>query len=290
MPQLSVHMAVRNGAENLKSAVTSTLLAMPRDSELLVLDDASTDHPELILSGVRDRRLRYIRRESSQGIGVARQIMLLETDSEYVATMDADDICLPWRFSAQLPHLHRKADMVFSPVVRFSVDPLRIRVGLPLPIASRAMALHLLIHNLLSNPTMVARRAVVVDSGGYRNASAEDYDLWLRALARNARLVRTSLPGIAYRHHASQTSRPDSFRAQALSESELRDAYTKFCAQSFGVVPTWLDSLWSTGSNAEVFKDLKPVIDLVRMRARDLPVLQRYVLWRTLRLLDMRRG
>ena len=53
MPQLSVLIPVKDGMPYLKSTVASTLRAMPRDSELLVLDDGSTDGTEAFLAGVQ---------------------------------------------------------------------------------------------------------------------------------------------------------------------------------------------------------------------------------------------
>lgn len=289
MPQLSVHLAVKDGADTLELAVSSTLRALPRDAELLVLDDASRDDPMAALSGISDPRLRVMSSSRSSGIGAARQLMLDSTDSHYVATMDADDITLPTRFRSQLRVLESKADFAFSPIIGFWNGTRRIRPGLPLPITADAMPLHMLVHNLLCNPTMTARREAVVQAGGYRGITAEDHDLWLRALANGLRLVRTALPLLAYRHHERQTSMQRGFLGEAFADPRLRQAYAEFVDRQFGVVPTWVDALWSDESGtSRMTRELAPLKALLDRRSKDLPASQRAVLARTVRHLDVR--
>lgn len=268
----------------------SVLASLPRDGEVFIIDDASSDDPATALARIRDPRVRMERNEESTGVGAARQRMLERTDSEFVATMDADDISLPGRFPRQLRSLER-SDFVFSSIVRFRTGRRRLRPGLPLGITADAMPLHLLVHNLLCNPTMAARRSAVVASGGYRPVRAEDHDLWLRALARGFRLSRLGMPVLAYRQHDAQTSHQQGWLKRALDETDLRDAYTGFVMSRFGVEPTWLDALWSMESGTEpVRRSLEPLGALISERSSTLTPIQRFVLSRTTRHLAARRG
>lgn len=289
MPLISVHLSVKDSASTLRRAVASTLASLPRDGELVVLDDASSDDVPGALRHIRDTRLRIERNDVSAGLGAARQRLLDMTDSRYVAIMDADDISLPRRFPVQLRALRAGADLVFSPVISFWEGENRVRPGLPAPITAEAMPLHLLVHNLLCNPTMAARREAVVSAGGYRTVPAEDHDLWLRALASGHRMVRTTRPLLMYRHHARQTSGDPQFVRQAFADPRLRQAYRTFTQRRFGIEPTWLDALWSAESRTEWMREeLTPLVLLLDERSRRLDPLQRAVLSRTTRLLTMR--
>lgn len=186
MPRLSVHMAARNSEATIERAIRSTLAALPKDAELVVGDDASSDGTADRVLAIVDPRLRLLRRSRSEGIGPARQHLLDTTDSEFVATMDSDDVCLPWRFRTQLPRLERSVDLCFTSVVSFREAAgrvSRVRPGLPLRIDARALPLHLLVMNMLHNAAMAARRATLVEAGGYRHVLGEDHDLWLRVIA-----------------------------------------------------------------------------------------------------------
>lgn len=235
MPRLSVLMTARNAAATVKVAVASTVTALPRDAEMVVLDNGSVDGTGEVAATVRDKRLRVMREPTDIGYATARQQLLEATDSDVVAVMDADDVCLPWRFVHQFAYL-RRADMVVSPVIRFSTDPLRLRPGMPVPITATAMPLHLMIGCPLSHPTLLARRATIDSLGGYRTTPAEDYDLYLRAIVSGRRLMRTGLPCIGYREHADQVSRDPTFADRIHSDQAFRDVFSTFMIDEFGGV------------------------------------------------------
>ena len=285
MPLITVLMPVRDGVETLPGALSSTLSALPRDAEIAVLDDASTQDVGGILHAWREAPIRYFRSDVPLGVGGSLHYLTERTDREYVFRMDSDDIVLPGRFVLQLRQLRAGMDIVFSPIVAFSAAPRRVRPGLPLPITPEAMPLHLLIHNPLCHPTMAARRAAVERAGGWRALRAEDHDLWLRALARGLRLARGSLPVLAYRHHAGQLSAQADFIKTSFAELDLRESYMEFVRHRFHVEATWLSRLWEADGDSS---ELEPLRELVAREGRALGPLQRLVLTRTTRLLEGR--
>lgn len=290
MPLLSVIMPARDAETTLVAAVTSVLRALPRDSEFVIMDDASEIPVEESLADQLDPRIRILRHGRPAGVGASLKELLDTTDSKTVARMDADDITLPWRFSHQLAVLAgARADIVFSPIVRFSTARRTIRPGWPLPITAEAMPLHLLIHNPLCHPTMTANRSALVAAGGYRAVVAEDHDLWLRALATGQRLLRTAYPTLAYRQHKSQLSTGDGFIAAAHADPRLRASYREFVYRRFGVEATWLDALWCGRSgDRDVITGLKPLRTLSDRHTKQLSPIQRMVYQNTRRLLDER--
>lgn len=290
MPLLSVLLPVKDSARTLPAAVSSTLRALPKDAEIVILDDGSRDDPQGALGSIVDSRIRLLRMDPSLGVGAGLQYLLDHSDSLYVARMDADDITFPGRFILQTRALQRGADFVFSTIVKFSDGVRTVRPGLPLPISPAAMPLHLLVHNLLCHPTMMARRDAIVAAGGYRRTAAEDYDLWLRALTQGARMARLATPLLAYRHHGKQVSKQAGYTAQATSDPQLRDAYRGFVQGCFEANPTWLNALWgSKPEHADSQQDLAPLRDLIESRSEPLSPGQRLVLSHTAKLLKMRR-
>lgn len=205
MPRLSVLLPVKDGATTIGSAVRSTLRALPRDAELLVIDDGSTDGTGRILGAIGDRRVRVLRHETPQGVAGSLNHGLEVTDSELVGRMDADDLTLPWRFRLQLPALH-EADLVFGSMLLIDGAGRPAGLSSPWPVRPAAAALHLLFENPFAHPTMVGRRTALTAAGGYRATKVEDYDLWLRAVRTGARLRKLSAPVLAYRRHAGQAT------------------------------------------------------------------------------------
>ena len=203
MPRLSVILPVKNGEKFLRRAVSSTLRALPRDAELVVLDDGSTDSTPSILAEYGDRIVVH-QNHGSRGLAQGLNYLLQVTDSEFVARMDADDVCLPWRFRRQLA-LTRIADLVFTAIVFVNGHGVPARPDLAGPIGPDAAVLHLVLASCFSHPTMLARRSSLPEEG-YRELAAEDYDMWLRVAASGGRIVRDPLPGLLYRRHREQVS------------------------------------------------------------------------------------
>lgn len=241
MPRISVLMPVRNGAQTVGTAVRSTLRAMTKDSELVVWDDASTDDTRTVLARIDDPRLRVLESSVDIGPGAALRELCARSDSELVARMDADDVCLPGRFALQTAEMARgRADMLFAPVLRFRTRPFRVSASSPTAISAAAMPLHLAVMCMLSHPTMMATRTAIETSGGYRATLAEDYDLWLRACTAGMRLERMAVPIIAYRRHAGQLSFADGYRSRAHTEPLLVESYRRFIDVRFGIRSEWV--------------------------------------------------
>ncbi len=223
---ISVLLPVHNGESTIGRAVRSTLAALGADSELLVLDDASTDRTPQVLSDFADSRLRVI--TATEGVGVARGLnrLLKASTGQWIARMDADDVVLPGRFARQSRVLGRGGlDVTFTNVCywyphrRYAVPPS------PVPIGPEEFGLYLMLRNPVSHPAMMARREALVEVGGYRKVPSEDYDLWLRLGAAGAQMNRTILPGLLYRIHPHQVTASQQWRTASWRDEQTLAAY-----------------------------------------------------------------
>lgn len=218
-------MPAYNAEGTIRSAVITTLRAMPTDAQLIVLDDKSTDDTLAVLSTISDKRLRIIEGRVNVGGGNARNRLLREADSEFVASMDADDLTLPWRFSVQMRSL-QSVDVVFSSAIRFGERARRTRLSSPLPLTSAEFPAALLFHCPVWQSSLAARRSVVEEVGGYQPMRfAQDYDLWLRIALAGARMCRLALPVFAYRQSSTQVTQTPGYIDVVRSDERLRTSY-----------------------------------------------------------------
>ena len=231
MPRLSVLVPARNSAATIDAALRSTLRAMPADSELVVLDDASEDRTADVIGRIPDPRLKLLRNSEQGGVAAGLNRMIGATDSELVARLDADDVVLPWRFRTQLRALDR-ADVVFTTV--FDWRGSRLRPPAPVALAPDAVGLHLLVTNPVSHPTMLARRSALTAVDGYRDVPAEDYDLWLRLELARFRQTRLALPTLAYRIHERQVTASSDWRNASWHAPEVAQAYAELAERLLG--------------------------------------------------------
>ena len=234
-------MPAYNAETTVRLAVSSTLRAMPRDSELLVLDDKSTDNTLGVLESIRDPRLRILVADQNFGGPASRRRLLAESDSEILASIDADDVTLPWRFSQQEKALEF-ADVIFSSAIRFDSAKesaskvwaqlpraMRIRPSSTVPIQPGEFPSALLFHNPVWHPSLFARRSAIERVGGYNESrhGADDWELWLRMAKSGIRMYRMALPVIGYRESPNQASRSPEHWAAVRGDSALRCSYVE---------------------------------------------------------------
>jgi glycosyltransferase involved in cell wall biosynthesis len=235
-------MPARNAAKTIAASLRSTLRALPTDAELLVLDDASSDRTAEIASATGDARVKVFRSSAPSGVAGALNVLLMEARGDFVARMDADDIVLPRRFEFQLTQFRSALDIIFGGVVHFGT---RVRIPYPSPplaLSPSAFPSALLIGNPVAHSTMMARRNLLLELGGYRQCLAEDYDLWLRAAARGVQISRLALPVVALRRHAEQVTANEGWAVRASSEPEWQESYAALAVATgqFAADPTLL--------------------------------------------------
>lgn len=208
---ISVLMPARNAENSIGAAVRSTLSALGPHDELIVGLHKCSDATEAIVKklAVRDRRLRAheVRAES---FSAALNELISQASRPLIGRMDADDICLPWRFQIQRSlfsdgHL----DFLFgTAVIGFPIGRLRLLVPQRLTSLNNAQIGSLLRGvNPLVHPSMLARTDSLRVLLGYRDVPGEDLDLWLRASNAGMKLKRHWLPTVIYNMSPGQLSR-----------------------------------------------------------------------------------
>lgn len=113
-PTISVLLPVRNGEPYLRASLQSVLAQTWGDFEVLVLDDGSTDGSVSAAQALRDPRIRVVADGLALGLAPRLNQGVRLARGEFVARMDADDICLPARLEKQLSFLraHPEVDLV----------------------------------------------------------------------------------------------------------------------------------------------------------------------------------
>jgi glycosyltransferase involved in cell wall biosynthesis len=109
-PLVSVVIPAFNAAATLNATLDSVLAQTHPRVEVVVVDDGSTDETPAVLASYGDR-LRAVRQRNG-GLANARNAGWRLARGDYVAIMDADDVCAPERISVQLRALQRHPEAV----------------------------------------------------------------------------------------------------------------------------------------------------------------------------------
>lgn len=109
-PLVSVVVPAFNAASTLEQALHSILSQSYRNIELIVVDDGSTDETANILRTYGEN-LRVVHQANS-GLAKARNVGCALARGEFVALMDADDLCMPERIAVQVEALQSRPEAV----------------------------------------------------------------------------------------------------------------------------------------------------------------------------------
>lgn len=202
--------AINPGLLGYKS-VMSCLRSIPDDSEVILHLDPSEVRECTQVRSIHDRRFRLI--ETAERVGFADGLnkAIAEAKFNLIARHDADDIALPWRWRYQARKMS-KLDFHFGSMLHLYKKhgfPF-ILPHYPVSLSHEEFAAVALTQNPGFHPAVMFRREAFLEVGGYRNAVAEDYDLWLRLLLAGKKVQRGLLPVTLYRHHPTQsTAKPN---------------------------------------------------------------------------------
>ena len=239
MAVISVIMGVYNqkNAEQLRQAVDSVLRQTMGDLEFLICDDGSDEEGAAILREVcgKDARIRLIQetkdlgdertRGKNRGLAWALNRCMEEARGEYIARMDADDICEPGRFERQYEYLshHPEVGYVGCGAELFDDHGTWGRREMPPePTAEDYLRYSPFIH-----PSVMFRAEVLRKAGGYRTARetlrCEDYDLFLRLYLSGC--YGYNLPDVLFRYREDRNSYRKRTFPSRIREMMVRNRY-----------------------------------------------------------------
>ena len=105
---------------------------------------------------------------------------------EWVFRMDTDDICIPERFEKQINFIRQNPDIVLfgSHIAEFNDNIKNIVSYRKVPIGTQAIRKYSLYRSPFNHMTVAYKKEVAIEVGGYRSFLLEDYNLWLRIIAK----------------------------------------------------------------------------------------------------------
>lgn len=108
LPAISVIVPSFNGERYLPEAIESALKQTVPPSEIILVDDGSTDGTAAVAA--RYPTVRYAYQENA-GASNARNHGITLATGEFIAFLDHDDVFLPDRFERQLAHFARRPEL-----------------------------------------------------------------------------------------------------------------------------------------------------------------------------------
>lgn len=201
-PLVSIIMGIYNCEKTLSKCIDSILKQTYTNWELIMCDDCSTDETLQLAMGYAERypNIYVIHNNTNKKLAYSLNRCLELSKGEFIARMDADDICLPERLFQEVDILkkNQEFDVVGSAIKIFDENGLT---------GERAFQEYPSEHILLtttpfSHPTILMRKEVYDSLEGYtvskETSRGQDLDLWFRFYAKGYRGYNIQTPLLLY--------------------------------------------------------------------------------------------
>ncbi len=190
-PMISVIMPVYNGEEFLREAIESILDQTYEDFEFLILYDESSDDSFKIIQkyAALDSRVKLIKCERTGILGALNKGIKL-SKGNFIARMDADDICFPERFEKQIKFMEKEnLDICGGDFIMINNNEVFIK-HVKVPKTKSEIILTMGFNVPFAHPSVMIKKEFLRKNklfyGSNGKKYAEDLDMWITMFSKRA--------------------------------------------------------------------------------------------------------
>ena len=188
---ISVLLPTYNGERFIEESVRSVLNQSIKDLELLIGVNGSKDRTKEILSSFNDSRTKiFDYGEEPLGVSKTLNLLIKESQHDYVAIQDDDDIWMDKKLEKQLPFIG-DYDVIGSQILYIDEEgksPMHYGSG-PTLETSDALIKQLTKsgQNQIANSTSILKKSKVLENNGWdpEYPGYEDMDMWLKLMSKD---------------------------------------------------------------------------------------------------------
>lgn len=203
----SIIIPMYNAEETIQETIESALAQTHRDTEIIVVDDSSTDNSQKLALSYKPW-VTVVAEIPNGGVARARNTGANLANGEVFLFLDADDLISITYLEETIPQLDLRAGAVATGMQRFGLQKEYIS-----PRISTFVENNLPITSLI-------RRTAFLDVGGYDpSIMYEDWDFWLRIIKTRWQIRLYDIPLFYYRvrpgtRNEMQTKDAEKYRDQ----------------------------------------------------------------------------
>lgn len=217
MPQATVILTCYNHLRYLPAAYQSVLDQTFQDYEILALDDGSTDGTREWLKEREGGKLRCVFNEKNLGTYATLNVGVRESNGEYLAIFNDDDLWAPGKLAAQVALVDSHPEFGLAHTSGWFIDGEGKRhldpapLGFPFPrLESGNVLANLMDHNQIITSSVLVRREAFDRCGLFDPAfyGCGDWHMWLR-IAQKYEIGFVDEPMTFYRIHGANAALND---------------------------------------------------------------------------------
>jgi glycosyltransferase involved in cell wall biosynthesis len=247
MIKISVAIPAYNVELYLRQALDSVLAQTCKAYEIILVNDGSTDRTEEIALSYGSS-IRYIK-QANQGLAGARNTAISAATGDWIAFFDSDDVMMPDKLCNQIAVIEADPGLVlvYSAFSYLFPDG-QTKETTAFPAKDLWPALRYR-SSILPSTSMV-RRSALLDVGGFRSVTTEDWDLWFRLVRRYSSRAFQEIPQSLILYRQVDSSLSKKFMNMARGSMHMLDNVTLEDLSGFA------KSLWRRKIEAKIYFSL----------------------------------
>jgi len=202
-PKVSVIIPVFNGERFIKESLESAINQSYKNLEIIVVDDGSTDGTAKVIATMADNRIKYLHTHN-RGVSSARNYGIKNSDGQYIALLDYDDLWMPEKIEEQIKEIDKHPDVGLLYCWFYIIDSHGKEAGKNNRQSSGDILKDLLVvGNVIGPPSGVLIRKEILNDPEWFDpeiSTAADWDLWIR-IAYKSRINLLPKFLLKYRMH-----------------------------------------------------------------------------------------
>ncbi len=210
---VSIIVPCYNAEQFIRACIESALSQTWRNTEIIVIDDGSTDRSLEIIESFNEI-IRVIRKKKNRGASAARNDGLAEARGEFIQFLDADDLLPVDSVRIRLDEMDSSQNAVFGDEIDIDENGLsiaRFKGHAPShhdPGCWAAETAAYVVENNIRTPLPIHRRRLLYTIGGFDEtlSRGQETDLHLRLALKGHRFKHIGCI-VSYRRHHQSTTR-----------------------------------------------------------------------------------
>jgi glycosyltransferase involved in cell wall biosynthesis len=211
MPIVTIITTFYNASSTIRETIDSVIENDFDDFEFILVDDGSSDESEAIIASYNDKRISLIK-PGRIGRAEALNLGLNYAKGEFIAILDADDVCLKMRLELQSKKLIDNSNLALVCCNAELIDIDGKKIGMTrFPVNHEELFECLINLNPFPHSGVMFRRDLAINIGGYnpRCEKSIDYNFYLDLLASGAQFQGNNEPLIKLRISYSSWGKND---------------------------------------------------------------------------------
>lgn len=171
------------------------------ESEMIIIDDGSTDHPYEIIKKYISNKIIYIQHEKNKGYSAAKNTGIINSKGQYLVMLDADDMLTPDSLSKRYNKIIQGFDLVHGPALDLCNKKTNIS-----PLWNKYRASKTINFKFIHAQSVMLKKEIHSKIGLYDETMRykSDREMWARIINHNFKIGTVDTPVAIYRIHELQ--------------------------------------------------------------------------------------